>query len=132
MKPTQDVLDRMGAEGFSFLYNVDPGHEAQYVEIADTGGLVREIPISLTGELSGPQIIAKHAPKLGVQGDSLRVAMDAYSSGLYSDTEGKAHLFDPALSGSLSKHAAVFVRTTDLEDVLARHPVYQAFQPATA
>ena len=118
MRPNPTVMERQKAEGFSFLYNVDPQTEAQYQEKVGKDGLVTYVPIALTGSLSPTEIIAKHAPKIGVQPDRLKAVMDAY----------RDEQFDPSVAEGLRRMAAVFVRTEDLEGVLEKNPVYRAFQ----
>ncbi|MEK6949500.1 MAG: hypothetical protein AABX34_04710 [Nanoarchaeota archaeon] len=118
MKPNQTTLDEQNRQGYSFLYNVDPRTEAQYKERTGQDGLVTYVPVALTGSLSPIEIIAKHAPKLGVQPDELRVVMDAYRN----------EQFNPSIAESLKRMAAVFVRTEGLEGVLERNPTYRAFQ----
>ena len=114
---SQTLIEQQKAEGFSFLYTVDPQHEAQYQE-EERRGLVFYVPVALTGRLSLGEIITKHAQKLKVQPDRLKVVEDVYR---YDDV-------DSYCAEALKRRAALFVRTEDLEGVLQRNPWYRVFQ----
>ena len=105
-KPDQKILAEQEEQGYSFLYNVSPHVEAQYREKTGADGRVNLVPVALDSSLSSFEIIARHAPKIGVQSDRLRVVMDAYRN----------------LDFDL---AALFVRTDDLEGILKRNPIYK-------